>query len=195
MFLVTWSDAWPHFLIFAILYGVTPYAPTPSIRSLKHSTVFTITAKFSSRTGVRVDTISLPRQHSLMHYIDSIILFGSPNGLCSSITESKHIKAVKKPWRRSSRFDALPQMLLTNTRLDKLTAAKSVFTHRGMMQGSTLAYTILSLRGELPPPLPTIIEEERDDHGAVTGPRVMNSVKLAVCPGELACSTTPSHRC
>lgn len=57
------------------------------------------------------ESISLPRQHALAHYISSIILFGSPNGLCSSITESKHIKAVKEPWRRSSRFKALVQML------------------------------------------------------------------------------------
>ena len=82
-------------------------------------------------------------------------------------------------------------MLLTNTRLNKLMAPKSVFTNRGMMQGSTLAYTILSLRGEQPPPLPTIVEEDHDDHRAVTGPRTMNSVKLAVCPGKLTFSIAP----
>ncbi|KAG1728600.1 uncharacterized protein EDB91DRAFT_1239333 [Suillus paluster] len=43
-------------------------------------------------------TFSLPRQHSLMHYIQLIRLFGAPNGLCLSITESKHIKAIKEPW-------------------------------------------------------------------------------------------------
>ncbi len=48
-------------------------------------------------TGVR-DTLSLPRQHSLVHYRQYIINFGAPNGLCSSITESRHITAVKKPW-------------------------------------------------------------------------------------------------
>ncbi|KIJ91260.1 hypothetical protein K443DRAFT_28383, partial [Laccaria amethystina LaAM-08-1] len=42
------------------------------------------------QAGVRV-SISLPRQHALFHYYNSIQLFGSPNGLCSSITESKHI--------------------------------------------------------------------------------------------------------
>ncbi|KAJ7577184.1 hypothetical protein C8J56DRAFT_1007251 [Mycena floridula] len=61
-------------------------------------------------TGVRTD-ISLPRQHALVHYSPFIRRFGSPNGLCSSITESKHIKSVKEPWRRSNRCDALPQML------------------------------------------------------------------------------------
>ncbi|KAG2133730.1 hypothetical protein DEU56DRAFT_757071 [Suillus clintonianus] len=69
-------------------------------------------------TGVRFD-ISLPRQHSLIHYELLIRMFGAPNSLCSSITESKHIKVVKQPWRRSSKYNALSQMLLTNQRLDK----------------------------------------------------------------------------
>jgi hypothetical protein len=64
-------------------------------------------------TGVRPLGFSLPRQHSLVHYRNVIRLFRAPNGLCSSITESKHIKAVKEPWRRSSRYNALGQMLLT----------------------------------------------------------------------------------
>ena len=38
---------------------------------------------------------SLPRQHSMVHYHDHIKNFGSPNGLCLSITESKHIAVVK----------------------------------------------------------------------------------------------------
>ncbi|KAJ6631376.1 hypothetical protein B0H10DRAFT_2159741 [Mycena sp. CBHHK59/15] len=61
--------------------------------------------------------------------------FGAPNGLCSSITESKHIKAVKQPWRRSSRYEALLQMLTINDRLDKLAAACMDFVDRGMMAG------------------------------------------------------------
>ncbi|KAF8975059.1 hypothetical protein BDQ17DRAFT_1395296 [Cyathus striatus] len=38
--------------------------------------------------------ISLPQQHSMVHYHWLIQQFGAPNGLCSSITESKHIKAL-----------------------------------------------------------------------------------------------------
>jgi len=66
-------------------------------------------------SGVCADGFSLPRQHSLKHYHRHIENFGAPNGLCSSITESKHITAVKKPWRRSSRYEALKQMLTINT--------------------------------------------------------------------------------
>ena len=45
-------------------------------------------------TGMQTN-FNLPYQHVLIHYIH---LFGAPNGLRSSITESKHIKAVKEPW-------------------------------------------------------------------------------------------------
>jgi hypothetical protein len=137
------------------------------------------------QTGVRPGTISLPRQHSLNHYLKSIRLFGSPNGLCSSITESKHIPAVKKPWRRSSRFNALIQMLRTNQRMEKMHALQRVFANKGMMEGTTLSYTENVLRGnseELVPSTSAVeIEDDpdRDDHGAVRGPRVMAFIVLA----------------
>src|SRR5260221_9305261 len=67
-----------------------------------------------------------------------IRLFGAPNGQCSSIIESKHIKAVKQPWRRSNRHKPLKQILLTNQRLDKLAAARIDFTQRGMLERSEL---------------------------------------------------------
>ena len=70
--------------------------------------------------GVRPTGFSLPRQHSLVHYRHLVEDFGAPGGLCSSITESRHITAVKRPWRRSNRYEALGQMLLTNQHLDKL---------------------------------------------------------------------------
>jgi hypothetical protein len=63
-------------------------------------------------------------------------MFGAPNGLCSSITESKHIKAVKQPWQCSSKYNALSQMLLTNQCLDKIAAARVDFTMHGMLKGS-----------------------------------------------------------
>ncbi|KAG1865640.1 hypothetical protein C8R48DRAFT_772635 [Suillus tomentosus] len=93
-----------------------------------------------------VPTFSLPRQHSLKHYIQLIRLFGAPNGLCSLITESKHIKAVKEPWRRSSRFNALGQMLRTNQRLDKLAALCVDFTRRNMLSGTCLSAVVMALR-------------------------------------------------
>ncbi|KAG1865484.1 hypothetical protein DFJ58DRAFT_838602 [Suillus subalutaceus] len=89
-------------------------------------------------TGV-VDTFSLPRQHSLVHYAYLIRQFGAPNGLCSSITKSKHIKAIKEPWRRSSKYKVLGQMLVTNQRLDKLAAVRADFANCRMLDSTCLA--------------------------------------------------------
>jgi hypothetical protein len=94
--------------------------------------------KIFQETGVRPTGFSLPRQHSLTHYRHHIEKFGALNGLSSSITESKHIIAVKKPWRQSSRYEALSQMLITNTRNDKLSAARIDFSSRGMLESTCL---------------------------------------------------------
>ncbi|KAJ6609182.1 hypothetical protein B0H10DRAFT_2438684 [Mycena sp. CBHHK59/15] len=108
------------------------------------------------QTGVRVD-ISLPRQHSLVHYLPSIQLFGSPNGLCSSITESKHIKAMA--------------------------ALRSIFAIQGMMARSTSSYAAMVLRGEAPqPPGETGGDDEEDegnDSADVPGPKSLSSIELA----------------
>ena len=89
--------------------------------------------------GIRPDGFALPWQHSMTHYFSLIWAFGAPNGLCSSITESMHIRAIKKPWRRSNCYKPLGQMLLTNQRLDKLAAARMDFTERGMLNGTCLS--------------------------------------------------------
>jgi len=87
------------------------------------------------KSGVCPNGISLPRQHSLVHYPSLIRQFGAPNGLCSSITESKHIRAVEEPWRRSNRNEPLGQMLVTNQHIDQLSAAQTDFKNRGMLSG------------------------------------------------------------
>lgn len=116
------------------------------------------------QTGVRPDGFdSLPRQHSLKHQTTHIRNFGALNGLCTSIMESKHIKAVKEPWRRSSRYEALGQMLLTNQRLDKLAAARVDFTARGMLKGSGVSYVIGQLDEQA-----SSGSREQSSHGNVT---------------------------
>ncbi|KAN0107708.1 hypothetical protein V8E52_009875 [Russula decolorans] len=140
--------------------------------------------------GVRADGFNLPRQHSLTHYLALIRAFGAPNGLCSSITESKHIKAVKEPWRRSSRFEAMGQMLLTNQRLDKLAVSRIDFASRGMLKGTCLSEMLykFGLRDQIEGSNPTAGSNERgsnaqadDDNyeGDVAGPRVLANVTLA----------------
>lgn len=121
-------------------------------------------------TGVREEGpkgLSLPRAHSMDHYPLHISEFGAPNGLCSSITESKHIVAVKKPWRRSSKWKALGQMLLTNQRLSKLAASRVDFASRGMLEGTVLsaAYEALLAAAASNVDLPNA----EDDHGNNSG--------------------------
>ena len=158
--------------------------------------------------GIR-DSISLPRQHALPHYLTSIPLFGSPNGLCSSITESKHIKAVKEPWRRSSRFRALIQMLRTIIRLEKLAALRRRFLQEGLLVGSTAGHfasdhgqasefddeemTSGSNDDDMNVDGPEDVgrgkegvegvEERLDDAGPESGPQSLSSITLAAVPG------------
>lgn len=95
-------------------------------------------------SGVRADGFSLPHQHSLKHYCHHIEKFGAPNGLCWLITELKHIIAVKKPWRWSSQYEALKQMLTINTCNNKLAAARADFLSRGMLKGTCLGEALQS---------------------------------------------------
>ena len=95
--------------------------------------------------GIRPNGFSLPRQHSIVHYHAAIRAFGAPNGLCSSITESKHIDAVKNPYRCSNRHKALGQMLLTNQCLDKLEAAYVDFTVCGMLEDTCLSEALRTI--------------------------------------------------
>lgn len=122
-------------------------------------------------SGVRPTGFNLPRQHSLVHLIKQIQEFGAPGGLCSSITESRHITAVKRPWRRSNRYEALGQMLLTNQRLDKLIRARADFVARAMLPPT-----------HAPPPKPVLIpDDDEDDDGdmGVIDEYVAGNVTLA----------------
>ena len=158
--------------------------------------------------GVRND-ISLPRQHALLHYVTGSMNFGSPNGLCSSITESKHIVAVKNPWRRSSRYKALAQMVRTINRLDKLAALRRVYVEQGMMVGTTSAYMAFTSlcrhsSGSKVEAEDNQNNDESDDKsddegddedmGPAPGPRALSSVTLASRPGMLAYPVLHWHR-
>ena len=106
--------------------------------------------KIFQECGIRPTGFNLPRQHSIIHYHFLIQEFSAPNGLCSSITESKHIRAVKEPWRRSSRFEALGQMLLINQRLDNLAASRVDFASCGMLNGTCLSNILDQLGMSIP---------------------------------------------
>jgi hypothetical protein len=100
-----------------------------------------------------------------------------------------HIRAVKKPWRRSSRLKALDQILLTNQRLSKLSAIRRSFEHCGMLQYDchTAALKEVGLDAPETEPNPNAtdgIMNENDDCGPVGGPQVLNHVVLARRKGK-----------
>jgi hypothetical protein len=139
-------------------------------------TTFHIEREIFRTTGVR-NNFCLPRQHALVHYPTLIREFGAPNGLCSSITESKHIKAVKEPWRRSNKCNALSQMLIRNQRHDKLAAARVEFEARGMLN------CVTPMDVEMPPdPSATVASDA--DSGTVDAPHILAEVQLARKPSE-----------
>lgn len=123
-------------------------------------------------SGIRKH-FSVPRMHSMIHYPLLVKEFGAPNGLCSSITESRHITAVKKPWRRSNRYQALGQILLTNQRLDKLAALRSSLVAQSLILPSN------------PTPVDPF-EAEMEDVGPVDSGKALGDVKLARTRGEFS---------
>ncbi|KAF8836285.1 hypothetical protein BDN67DRAFT_992173 [Paxillus ammoniavirescens] len=123
--------------------------------------------------------------HSLKHYFYHIKLFAVPNSLCSSITENKHIKAVKEPYRRSNHFNTLGQMLVTNQCLDKLAAMRADFS-------SCLSAEHPNPKNELPTPSqgqPARGEAARandKDMETDDGPKVIEAhMQLAKTPRKL----------
>jgi len=133
--------------------------------------------KVFQRIGVRDPTpagFSLPRQHAMVHYCQHIENFGAPNGLCSSITESKHISAVKRPWRRSSRYNAIHQIMQTNCRAEKLVAARARFSSQGMLNFPTW-------QPRIPHSIPS--DDDEDQSGAAEEGVIYNEVFLAQTHG------------
>ncbi|KAG5640671.1 hypothetical protein DXG03_007595, partial [Asterophora parasitica] len=140
------------------------------------------------KVGVRPNGFLLPCQHSLKHYVHFIKLFGAPNGLCSSITENKHIKVVKQPYRCSNKYKPLGQMLLTNQCLNKLAAARVNFTALGMLEGAGLPDFLLDGNPGPPPPPPLLMpplampnDNEQQEMGAVDDPKSQVEIMLAKC--------------
>jgi hypothetical protein len=141
-------------------------------------------------SGVHPKGFSLSRQHSLFHYRRLIEDFSAPEGLCSSITESHHITAVKKPWHRSNQYHALGQMLHTNQRLDKLAAMHSDLVLHSMLPASYKPGRGLSVIHNSQQSASNEDGDEDNDKGAVEGKPgdVLGNVVLARTPSE--CNST-----
>ncbi|KAI0040841.1 hypothetical protein FA95DRAFT_1502225 [Auriscalpium vulgare] len=61
------------------------------------------------RLGIRKD-FNLPKLHALLHYVDSIELFGTTDGYNTEATERLHIDYAKDAYRSTNHKDVYPQM-------------------------------------------------------------------------------------
>lgn len=126
-------------------------------------------------TGVRPKGISLPRQHAIQHFPRLIKQFGAPNGHCSSITESLHKDAIKGPWHRTNKHEALGQILVINCRMDNMEALHVQLATQGL-QDRPLVPEGVELQ-----PMDSESEGPRDDVEA--SERFEAIVELAKSPG------------
>ncbi|KAH9923725.1 uncharacterized protein BXZ73DRAFT_91410 [Epithele typhae] len=122
------------FLDFAYLARLSVHTSETVARMEELLQEFCVLRTVFIEAGVR-DDVSLPRQHGLFHFPQAIILFGALIRLSTSITESKHIEAVKRPWRASNRSDALPQVLTRLIRVSKLNALRVELGRSGLLEG------------------------------------------------------------
>ena len=78
--------------------------------------------------------------------------------------ENKHIKAVKEPWRRSSKWQVMHQMLISNQHMDKLAASHTLIKSRGMLKGTFLSDTLYQLGEQFDFPTTTTTNQHITSH-------------------------------
>ena len=126
------------------LYNVISMIPSLLKLHQRHLNQFHHYHNIFKDVGIHND-FNLPGQHSLQHYIQLIWEYNFLNGICSSITENKHMNAVKEPWRRLSKWQMMCQMLISNQCMDKLVASHTLFKSWDMLKGTCLSDTLYQL--------------------------------------------------
>lgn len=79
---------------------------------------------FFLETSIRND-FNIPKFHSLLHYVDSIRLFGATDNYNTEMFERLHIDFAKHGWRASNRRDEFPQMISWLSRQEKIDSFES----------------------------------------------------------------------
>ena len=70
--------------------------------------------------------LNLPKLHSLLHYVDSIELFGTTDNYNTEMFERLHIDFAKHGWRATNQRDEFPQMIQWLSRKEKATYFESI---------------------------------------------------------------------
>jgi hypothetical protein len=72
--------------------------------------IFNQNKAFFIQPGLHND-LNIPKFHSLMHYVDSIQLFGTTDNYNIEMFEQLHIDFTKKGWHASNQRDKFPHMI------------------------------------------------------------------------------------
>ncbi|KAJ7802886.1 hypothetical protein B0H14DRAFT_3884342 [Mycena olivaceomarginata] len=114
--------------------------------------------------GVRID-ISLPRQHSPRPLPSLYSPLRLPQWPLLLNHRVEAYQGRQRAWRRSSRFNALSQMLVTLQRLDKMAAHNVLAGNQPQVAAAAAAAAAL--------------DDDEDDNGMVHGPKSLSDIKLA----------------
>jgi hypothetical protein len=85
--------------------------------------------KYFINVGCHPD-LNIPKLHSLLHYIDSIKLFGTTDNYNTEMFERLHINFAKEGWRASNHRNEFPQMIQWLSRQEKMTDLRTLVESR-----------------------------------------------------------------
>ena len=71
------------------------------------------------------DNYHLPKLHSLLHYVESIRLFGTTDNYNTEMFERLHAEYIKPAFRSTNKRDERPQMLKWYTRQERVEGFES----------------------------------------------------------------------
>ncbi|GBE89318.1 predicted protein [Sparassis crispa] len=150
------------------LPAIAEYVPAEMVRALS---AFLDFCYLMRRTDFDEETLAAV-QNSIQRFHCHREMVCEKTSLCLDNTLSYTTQTIyenlehQMPWRRSSRYNALSQMLLTNQHLDKLAALRTHFVERGILAPA-----------RLPPPTP--FDNDEEEAGPINDDRVLAEVILA----------------
>jgi len=94
---------------------------------------------FFIQTGIRED-FNIPKFHSLLHYMESIKLFGTTDNYNTEMFERLHIDFAKHGWRTSNFCDEFPQMVSWLSWQEKITSFDTyiLYAEKGPQDSPTI---------------------------------------------------------
>ncbi|KAH6871285.1 hypothetical protein BKA70DRAFT_1131093 [Coprinopsis sp. MPI-PUGE-AT-0042] len=113
------------------------------------------------------DTLNIPKIHSLIHYVESIKLFGTTDNYNTEMFEHLHIDFAKEGWRATNQKDEFPQMIRWLSRQEKMAALRIHLTEPDSSDSSVLPITtrpplLVSKHPSMPAKPITAVQEQHN---------------------------------